>query len=175
MLWVILQGAHLVQRRRLLGQRGRRRWRGLVKSLSVVLGALVALSVPTACGESDALSKGQYVASLNAMCRDFSRREKKIGDPQTVDDLVEKGPRILDAFEQAIVDKVHRLKAPAEISDQANRMAGLADEQHSVLRRLVEAAKRSDFAAVDELASKNAALNRESSAVASELGASACA
>jgi hypothetical protein len=146
-----------------------------VKVPCTVLGIFVALSVPAGCGGSKTLSKSQYVTRLNAMCRDFSRREQKIGDPRTVEDLVEKGPGVLDAFEEAVIDEVHELKAPDEISDQANRMARLADEQHEVLRRLVEAAKRSDFALVDELASKNAALNRESSAVATELGATACA
>lgn len=106
------------------------------------------------------------------MCQDFSKREKSIGDPQ---DLVKNGPRILDAFEKAIVEKVHKLKAPREIADQANRLAGIADEQRNVLRRLVDAAKRSDVAKVSELASKNAMLNRESGAIASKLGATACA
>ena len=146
-----------------------------MRLLCVVLGVLVALSVPTACGGSEALSKEQYVSRLNAMCLDFSEREKTIGDPQTVEDLVEKGPRVLDAFEKAIVDRVHKLKAPDEIADQANRMARLADEQRNVLRRLVDAAKRSDFAKVIELSSKNAMLNRQSGSSASELGATACA
>ena len=146
-----------------------------MRLLCAVLGVLVALSVPTACGGSEALSKRQYVSRLNAMCQDFSKREKTIGDPQTVEDLVEKGPRILDAFEKAIVDKAHKLKAPDEIADQANHMARLADEQRNVLRRLVDAAKRSDFAKVIELSSKNAMLNRESGSIASELGATACA
>ena len=140
-----------------------------------MLGIVVALSVPAGCGESDALSKEQYVSRLNAMCEDFSRREKTIGDPQTVEDLVDKGPKVLDAFEEAIVDEVHGLKAPDEISGQADRMARLADEQHDVLSRLVEAAKRNDLALVGDLAAKNAALNKESSAVASELGATSCA
>ena len=146
-----------------------------MRLLCVVLGVLAALSVPTACGGREALSKRQYVSRLNAMCQDFSTREKTIGDPQTIEDLVEKGPRVLDAFEKAIVDKVHKLKAPDEIADQANRLAGLADEQRNVLRRLVDAAKRSDFAKVIELSSKNAMLNRESGSIASELGATACA
>ena len=146
-----------------------------MRLLCAVLGVLVALSVPTACGGSEALSKKQYVSRLNAMCQDFSKREKTIGDPQTVEDLVEKGPRVLDAFEKAIVDKVHKLKAPDEIADQANRMARLADEQRHVLRRLVDAAKRSDFAKVIELSSKNTMLNRKSGSIASELGATACA
>jgi hypothetical protein len=109
------------------------------------------------------------------MCRDFSEREQTIGEPKTVEDLVAKGPRVVDAFEETIVDKVHELKAPAEISELANRLAGLADEQRDVLRDLVDAAKRSDFERVNELSSKNAMLNRQSSAIASELGATACA
>jgi hypothetical protein len=109
------------------------------------------------------------------MCRDFSKREKTIGDPQSVEDLVEKGPRIVDAFEKAIVDEVHKLKAPPEIGDQANSLAGLADEQRDVLRGLVDAAERSDFAKVNELSSKNAMLNEEAGSIAGELGATACA
>jgi hypothetical protein len=139
------------------------------------IGVVVAMSVPTACGGDEALNKGQYVSRLNAMCRDFSEREKAIGEPQTVEDLIAKGPRIVDAFEKAIVDKVHHLKAPGEISEQANRLARLADEQRDVLRDLVDAAKRSDFEHVNELSSKNAMLNRESGSIAKKLGATACA
>jgi hypothetical protein len=109
------------------------------------------------------------------MCWDFSEREKKIGEPHTAQDLVEKGPRVLDAFEKAIVDKVHKLKPPGEIADQAKRMAELADEQRIVLRGLVDAAKSGDFAKVNELSSKNTMLNKESGSIARELGATACA
>lgn len=131
-----------------------------------VLGVLVALLVPTACGGSGSLTKGQYVSRLNAMCRDFSDREKKIGEPQTIDDLVANGARVADAFEKTIADKVHGLKAPTEIADQANRMAGLADEQLQVLRGLAAAARRGDFEKVTELASKNTMLNMEASSIA---------
>jgi hypothetical protein len=148
-----------------------------VKFLCAALGSLFAVSVQTACGGSEALSNGQtqYVSRLNAMCRDFSRREQTIGEPQTLKDLAVKGPRVVDAFEKAIVDKIHRLEAPAEISDQANRLTRLADEQRDVLSGLVDAAKRSDFEKVGELSSRNAMLNDESGSIASELGATACA
>jgi hypothetical protein len=143
-----------------------------VRLLFAVLGVLVALL--TGCGEDETLSKGQYVSKLNAMCRDFSEREQAIGEPQSLDDLVEKGPRIADAFEKAIADKVHELRAPNEISDQANRLTRLTDQQRDVLRGLVDAAKQNDFEQVTELASKNATLNRRSGSIAKELGATAC-
>ena len=153
------------------GWRRRRRRRRLVRVLRSA-GVLAVLSVTTACGGSKALSKAQYVSRLNAMCQDFRKREQAIGNPQ---DLVKNGPRIVDAFEKAIVEKVHELKAPREIADQAKRLTAIADEQRNVLSGMVEAAKRGDQAKVGELASKNATLNQESGSIAREIGATACA
>ena len=86
-----------------------------------MLGILVAV-LAAGCAGGEALSKEQYVSKLNAMCREFSAKEKEIGEPQTLADLVERGPRILDEFEKSIVDKVGTLKAPDEIADQADRL-----------------------------------------------------
>jgi hypothetical protein len=139
-----------------------------------LLGILVA-ALTSACGGDEALSKDQYVAELNAMCEDFSEKEREIGDPQTPADLVENGPRILDEFERAIADKVHTLEAPDEIAPEADRLGEIADQQRDVLAGLINAAKGSDFAKLRELAAKNAALNEQAESIASELGARACA
>jgi hypothetical protein len=149
-----------------------------VLNKSVFLGRVVVVLVvllATGCGGGETLTKEQYVSKLNAMCEDFREREKKIGEPRTLADLVEKGPRVLDAFEKAIVDKVHRLKAPDEIADQADRLVDLADQQSAVLRELIEAAKDNDVAKVSALASKNEAVNQDANSVARRLGAEACA
>jgi hypothetical protein len=139
-----------------------------------VLGILVAaLTAGCACDEE--LSREQYVSKLNAMCEDFSERERKIGEPKTPADLVEKGPRILDAFEAAIVDKVRQLEAPGEIADEADRLVDLADQQREVLGALIAAAKDGNVAKVRELASRNEALNKETTSITRELGAKACA
>jgi hypothetical protein len=139
-----------------------------------VLGILV-VGLAAGCAGGEALSKEQYVSKLNAMCEDFSEREKEIGDPQTIADLVEKGPRILEAFEKAIVDKVRDLKAPDEIAEQADRLVDVANQQRDVLGELIDAARDNDVAKVRELASKNEALNEEGSSIARGLGAEACA
>jgi len=138
--------------------------------------SIVVVGAAAGCGGGrDALTKEQYVSKLNAMCEDFSAREKKIGEPQTLSDLVEKGPRIVDAFESAIVDKVHDLTPPNEIADDADRLVSLADRQRDVLSDLVVAAKDGDRASVQELVVKNATLNEQSNSIAGRLGAQACA
>lgn len=142
--------------------------------LGGVLGFLVGL-LAAGCAGGEALTKEQYVSNLNGMCEDFSEKEKEIGEPQTVGDLVEKGPLILEEFEEAIVDKVRNLKAPDEIADQADRLVDLADQQRDVIAELIEAAKDNEVATVRELVSKNEALNKEANSIASELGAEVCA
>ncbi len=136
-----------------------------------LLGVFVVV-LTAGCGGSDTLTKKQYAAKLNAMCEDFSAREQKIGESQT---LGEKESRVLDAFEHAIVDKVGGLKPPEEIAGQAARLSELAHQQRDTLAGLAAAAKSNDFARVPVLASKNAALNREASSLARRLGANACA
>jgi hypothetical protein len=139
----------------------------------------MALSVLTAgvaggCASEEELSKQEYVSRLNAMCEDFRAREQEIGEPYTLADLVEKGPRILDAFETTIRDELDALKAPDEIADQADRLVDVAQEQGDVLRELVAAASDNNVAEVRSLAERNDALNNESTAIARELGADAC-
>jgi len=141
--------------------------------LGVVFGLLVA-ALAAGCADSDQLSKDEYVSRLNAMCEDFNAREKEIGEPHTVADLVENGPRILDAFEKALADKVGTLKAPNEIAGQADRLVDLAGQQREVLRGLIDAASEGDFAKVRRLASNNDALNQESGQIARDVGADAC-
>lgn len=139
-----------------------------------MLGILVAV-LAAGCAGGEALSKEQYVSKLNAMCREFSAKEKEIGEPQTLADLVERGPRILDEFEKSIVDKVGTLKAPDEIADQADRLVDLAGQQRDVIGELIDSARDNDFAKVRGLASKNEALNTEATSIMRELGAEACA
>jgi hypothetical protein len=139
----------------------------------------VALSVLSAglaggCASDEELSKEEYVSRLNAMCEDFSAREQEIGEPHTLADLVEKGPRILDAFEVTVMERAGALKAPDEIADQADRLVDVAEEQGDVLGELVAAARANNLAEVRSLAERNDALNNESNAIARELGADAC-
>ena len=138
-------------------------------------GILVAGLTAGCVGGGQDLSKEEYVSKLNAMCEDFDAREARIGgEPGTIADLVENGPRIADAFERAIFEKIGTLEAPEEIADQANRLVGIAGQQRDVLRGLVDAAKDSNLNALRQLVSKNDALNKESNAIARELGADAC-
>jgi len=146
----------------------------LKKRIVLATLAVPLVLLPLACSKDETLSKEEYASRLSAMCESFQAREQKIGEPQTLEDLVENGPQVLDAFEETIVDKVHSLKAPAEIADQADRLVDLTDEQRGVLADLIEAAKKNDVAKVQELAAKNERVNEQTGSLARDLGAKSC-
>jgi hypothetical protein len=124
------------------------------------------LAAAAGCGGEEPLSKKQYAVRLTAACDAFAAREEKIGDPRTLSDLVDRGPRIVGAFEETILAEVHRLEAPSELADKATRLAGLAERQRDVLAALIEQARAGDFAEVRTLTSQNAAINQEAAAIA---------
>jgi hypothetical protein len=138
---------------------------------------VVALATMLAgCGGGETkLDRQAYAAKLSAMCEDFAAREKKIGEPHTLDDVAERGPQIVQAFDEAIRDQVRGLKASEEIAAQARRFREIADEQHDVLTALAVAAKQNDPEKVLELNARNQALNREAGSIARALGAAECA
>ena len=81
------------------------------------------------------------------MCEDFRAREQEIGEPHTLVDLVDKGPRILAAFKRAVAEKVGTLRAPDEIADQANRLVDIANQQQDAMTKLVDAASETTLPA----------------------------
>jgi hypothetical protein len=138
--------------------------------------AVALAGVLAGCGGGGGkLDKHAYASKLSAMCQDFNAREKKIGEPQSLDDVAARGSQILAAFDEAIRHKVRGLRASDAIAAQARRFRELADEQHDVLAALVTAAKQNDPEKALQLDARNRAVNREAGSIARALGARGCA
>lgn len=138
-----------------------------------VTALLVTLGLLAGCGGGES-ARQRYVAALDAMCADFLAREKRIGEPQSIPELAEKGRSIQAAFDFAIASKIEVLKAPAEIAADARRLVELAHEQSAGLAALARAAQQRDRRAVLQLSSRNGQLNAEAGAITRKLGAKHC-
>lgn len=138
--------------------------------------ALLAVAVmATGCGGDDALTKEKYTARLDAACREFAERERRIGDPRTAADLVRFGPAIVRAFEETILDGVESVDPPEEVAGEAAQLQQLAHDQRDVLAALVDAARDRDVARLGQLAAQNRSLNEQAGSIARRLGADSCA
>jgi hypothetical protein len=144
----------------------------------VVLGAVAGLALLAAgCGGgggSSELTASEYSSQLNTICADFNTAQKKIGDPQSIEDLATLGPKIVDEFEKAI-SKAKDLNPPAELEEPANEFLSLADQQVVLINQLIDAAKSGDEAKVNEVGAKIDPLKTKSDDIAkNELKAPAC-
>jgi len=143
----------------------------------LVLGSTLALVLVAAgCGGgSKTLSKEEYGTQLNKICSDLNAKNKAIGDPNSIAEVATKGPKLLDAFDNAIAD-VKKLKPPAEIKDAAARFISLGEQERGLISDLIDAAKKKDDAKINELGSKIDPLDKESNDIAkNQRGAPACA
>lgn len=142
-----------------------------------LLGCAVAL-LAAGCGgggEAGGLTKEEFVAQLDEICADFNAKQDEIGEPETLEDIVEQGPRVQDEFEAA-VERIRGLgEPPAEIAEDADRFLEIADESQRLIGDLVEAAEDEDLQRATEIAEEGQALNDESEQIAEELGAPSCA
>jgi hypothetical protein len=148
-----------------------------VKRLAIA--AVLVLAVAAAgCGGGGGgktLSKEEYSSQLSEICTELNAKNKEIGDPQSVADVVEKGPKLNDAFQNAI-DEVENLNPPDELQDAHKRFLVLGKQIHSKIDDLIDAAKKNDPAALQQIGSAIDPLDKESNDIATnQLGAPACA
>jgi hypothetical protein len=145
----------------------------------LVMGAVVAVlaTVAASCGGggSSSLSKDEYSSQLNTICTELNAKNKAIGDPQSLDDVIQKGPQLQDAFQSAI-DEVEDLNPPDELKAAHARFLSLGKQIHSKIDELIAAAKKKDAAKLQAIASSIDPLDKESNQIAkTQLGAPACA
>src|SRR5262245_30664222 len=134
---------------------------------------VLVLLVLAGCGGTPS-ARDRYVSALNALCDDFQQREREIGAPHSIEELAAKGPRIVEAFDRAIADRIGDLEPPPELAADADKLETLARKQHDALAGLAAAAQTRQLGALDRLSRENLRLNAESGAVARRLGAKRC-
>ena len=136
--------------------------------------AIVVLAVLASCGGNSALTRDDYVARLNEACADYAREHDAIGEPESIDDLREKGPRIVAVFER-LVERVRKLEPPDELEGEAQKLLEIGDRQLEVLRGLTKAAREGSVAKLERLVAESARLNEEARGLFRRIGATDCA
>lgn len=126
-------------------------------------------------GGGDELTADEYSAQLNAICEKFNKKQDEIGEPQSLEDVAELGPKFLDEFDNAIAE-VEDLNPPSELEEPHNEFVETGKQQRDLLQQVVDAAKDGDEAKAQELGQQGDELDNKSDAIATdELNAPACA
>ena len=143
----------------------------------LAIGAVLALALAAAgCGGggSKTLSKEEYGKQLNTICADYNAKVKKIGQPNSIAELADKGPKLLEEFDKTVA-KADKLKPPSEIKTDVDKFLSESKQLRDAIDQLINAAKKNDAAKITEFGGKADALSKDTDAFGKKLGAPACA
>jgi hypothetical protein len=145
-----------------------------VKKLAIAALLALALAATGCGGGSKTLSKEEYSAKLNQICRDLQAKNKEIGEPSSPAEVVAKGPQLADELQKAI-DEAKELKPPAELAEAADRFLSLTQQIDDKIDEVVDAAKSQDAQKLATIGISIDTLSKEADEIATKrLNAPAC-
>jgi hypothetical protein len=144
-----------------------------VKKLAFAALLVLTLTAAGCGGGSKTLSKAEYSAKLNQICRDLKAKNKEIGEPSSPAEVA-KGPQLADELQKAI-DEAKELKPPAELAEAADRFLSLNQQIQDKIDEVVDAAKNQDAQKLATIGISIDALSKEADGIAKRpLNAPAC-
>ena len=141
--------------------------------------ALVLLLAVAACGGDDSLSRGEWAAQANVICRDALKKVEALGRPVNSDAYLRVTPKANELGRNAI-ERLRDLKAPGSINDDTEKMIkGYEDvvKLQEVVYRGIKAQREGKETDLDYFRAANQALEvgRDTDKIAKRLHADGCA
>ncbi len=137
----------------------------LPASLALVTGVI-------GCGDK-ALTRAKYVNQADAICKDFTERQDKLGKPKTLNDIERLGDKTKSLAEKQL-SKLRDLKAPDDIADDAKAYGDLTEKQVASIDDLVGAAKAKDVKKIQSIVTSAAKTESQADAKAKAIGFKVC-
>jgi hypothetical protein len=138
------------------------------------LAALLALAAGCGGGGSKTLSHGDFVKQANAICADYNKRIKALGQPNTISDLVTFSEKALPIAKED-VGKFKKLKPPKEDEAGWKAYGAQGDKVIDTIGKLHDEAKRNDAAGIQKLAAVAQKEAARSKRIAQDAGLAECA
>jgi hypothetical protein len=139
-----------------------------VKAAPLALALAAAVVLLAGCGSQS------YGSKVSKLCENFAKREKQIGTPGDPQALAARGDKIVEAYDEEILQPLLRIQPPDQYAPAAARLRGIARQQLDTLQALADAGKRGDVQQVRRLAVRNAQVNAQAGEVARQIKADSC-
>lgn len=149
--------------------------------LLLVLPGLAALALAGCGGDGNGgaaagttLTKAEFVAQANALCKDYDARIDALGEPAGIEDLVALAEQAKPIAEEAVA-KLRALTPPEDLQAGYDEYLATGDVNVALLAELGEAAKSGDVAAIERIGTEGEANADKAHGIAAELGLADCA
>ena len=133
--------------------------------------ALVAV-VASGCGEK-ALSKGEFIAKADAICKKYDRKLEALPDPKSIKDIGGLADKAIPIVDNGI-NELDDLKPPDDLKDQVDHWLDLNKQNLDDFKKLRDAAKDGDAAKTQTLASQISDHEQQTDAAARKIGLKEC-
>ena len=148
------------------------------RTFLLVLPGLAALALAGCGGGADSpggtLTKAEFVAQANAICKDYDARIDALGDPGSIEDLVGLAEKAKPIAEDGVA-KLRGLKAPEDLQASYDEYLATGDVNIELLVRLGDAAKSGDVAVIEKIGTDGEDNADKAHGIAAELGLTECA
>ena len=148
------------------------------RTFLLVLPGLAALALAGCGGGGDSaggtLTKAEFVAQANAICKDYDARIDALGDPGSIEDLVGLAEKAKPIAEDGVA-RLRALKAPENLQASYDEYLATGDANIELLVQLGEAAKSGDVAAIEKIGTEGEDNADKAHGIAAELGLTECA
>ena len=140
--------------------------------LALVL--VACATVVAACGGSSRLSRDDFAAKANGVCRKYNDELRSLPQPRSASefaDFVHKGKSLV----KQEIGELRRLKPPSDLQPSFDRMLAAADRGLPILDRMETAARGGDLKKAQDLDQQLSAADQQANATARRLGLATCA
>jgi hypothetical protein len=143
------------------------------------LGALVALGVAAlvaGCGGGgggDRLSKEEYIAKADAICKEADDKITALGEPQSFEELANLASEAVTIGEEEL-SALRALQPPEADEATLNSAYELIGRQLEIAGQIAAAAKEGDQAKIQELIDQATPLQDEARKIAEDYGLTEC-
>jgi hypothetical protein len=124
-------------------------------------------------GGGDRLSRDEFVAQADAICKDYEARLDELGAPQTQEELAEFADKSVPIAQEG-QEKLAELNPPEDLQDEYDDWLEQGDKAVDIVQRLERAAADGDQQEIQEIAQEAEAADQRSQELAATLGFSEC-
>lgn len=125
-------------------------------------------------GSGERLTRADWVAAADAVCRELKERLDDLGEPGDLADLAKLTGKALPIVEDEL-GRLRELRPPAELQAEVNAWLATGDESLETLRAVGKAADQGDLAAVSRIGAEAQRNEQRSDRLARGLGLTDCA
>ncbi len=146
------------------------------RAVRLLLAGLLVVGA-AACGgggDDERLTKGELVEKADAVCVDYARKVKALGDPQTLTDLSTYAQAAHQALAAGLTE-LHTLNPPPDLAAKYEAWLAAGDRALDRIDELQKAAAKGDETEIQRLVDAAKREDEQSDRLARELGMTECA